>query len=127
MQYFIENIRKGNCNIKKIYDYIEKIKLKNDDNLKKHHITYIKFLSKISKNKCDFTFLFSLTIHKNYNDDGEFNKSSIIKLIEEDKNITHFIGVSYCIDNNTYNKFNIFSIFPEINPYKYFNFNGLNL
>lgn len=127
MQYFIENIRKGDCNIKNIYDYIEKIKLKNDDNLKKHHITYIKFLSEISKNKCDFTFLFSLTIHKNYNDDGEFNKSSIIKLIEEDKNITHFIGVSYCIDNNTYNKFNIFSIFPEINPYKYFNFNGLNL
>ena len=117
---FIENIKKD-YNVANFYDYIEKEKniLNENNSINLHRIISKELLSITSKNDKDTTFLISIIIHKNNNDNGELNRSYIYTYLNSNsnKNICYFLSISYCINNS---KFNIFSIYPQINPYEYF-------
>lgn len=118
MNEFIENIKKE-CKVDNFYDYIEKEKniLNANSSINLNRIISKELLSIASKNDKDCNFLLSIIIHKNNNDNGEFNKSHIYTYIKNNENICNFLSISYCINNNN---FNIFSIYPQINPYEYF-------
>lgn len=118
MNEFIENIKKE-YKVDNFYDYIEKEKsiLNKNNSIIFHRVISKELLSIASKNDKDCNFLLSIIIHKNNNDNGEFNKSHIYTYIKNNENICNFISISYCINNN---KFNIFYLYPQINPYEYF-------
>ena len=118
MNEFIENIKKD-YNVANFYDYIEKEKniLNENNSINLYRIISKELLSIASKNDKDTTFLISIIIHKNNNDNGELNRSYIYTYLNSNKNICYFLSISYCINNS---KFNIFSIYPQINPYEYF-------